>query len=154
MPRISFATYCERRTKLSQVWQDSRDDFSGLSPKEQWALHGYYRFAEALSPKQLHEHWTEQRTKSSSLAQRAGRAYAAFELVLANKPVLVKDMAQPVARKRKRDVKYKVRSLVRPEPDMRKLAKALLSVVQQEVAVLAKGDGGRIIQSNEQKTNH
>lgn len=126
MPRVSFTTYYERRTKLRQAWKANCGNFSNLSPREQWDLHQYYRFAESLNTDQVCENWTTQHTKSSSLAQRAGRAYVAFELAITNKSALVKDAASVVARKRKRGAKYKVQSIVLPQPDAAKLARVLL----------------------------
>ena len=67
------------------------------------------------------------------MPQRAGKAYAIFEKAVASSPSPVEPKpAQPVqGKKRKRDIKYKVSAIVQPEPDMRKLAKALLSIARE-----------------------
>lgn len=130
MSRVSFATYCERRTKLGQSWQTSRSDFLGISPKEQWILHEYYRFSESLTLDQLHQHLTELHAKRSSMAQRAGRAYSALGLAPASKPT---STPQLQGRKRKLD-KVKVEPLVLPQPDSKKVAKILLEILRSETS--------------------
>lgn len=128
MSRVSFATYCERRTKLGQSWRNDRNDFLGMSPKEQWILHEYYRFAESLKPDQLREHWTGQNTKGSSIAQRAGRAFAAFESSAAQNVQVTP--ASPAEGRRHKFGKARVGPIVRPQPDTRKVAKTLLEIVR------------------------
>ena len=98
----------------------------GLRPEDQWTLHQYFRFTESLTPEQVHQHWTEQQAKRSSLAQRAGRAYATFEVALTNRPI-----SQTQGKKRKLG-KVKVESIVLPQPNAKKLAKVLLDVLNNE----------------------
>jgi len=124
MPRVSFTTYCERRTKLSQTWHVDRSGFLGLRPEEQWTLHQYFRLTESLTPEQVHQHWTSLQSQRSSLAQRAGRAYTTFEVALKNRPVPI---LQTQGKKRKLG-KVKVELLVLPQPNARKLARTLLDV--------------------------
>ncbi len=134
MPRVTFTTYCERRTKLQQVWRISSGDFSGLSPNEQWDLHEYYRFADSLTTDQVREHWTKQHTKSSSMAQRAGRAYAALGLALASKVAPVEHPSQLVNGRKRKLGKVKVESVVLPQSDTKKLAKVLLSFFRPDAS--------------------
>lgn len=102
-----------------------RSGFLGMRPDEQWILHQYFRLSEPLTPEQVQRHWAELQSQRSSLAQRAGRAYAAFEVSLANRPAPI---PQTKGRKRKLG-KVKVESLVLPQPDTKRVARTLLEIV-------------------------
>lgn len=131
MPRVPLTAYCERRNKLRQLWKADHGNLLGLSATEQWALHEYYRFAEDLTQNQVREHWNQQHAKRSSLPQRAGRAYAAFESFIAAKQ-LVKSSKQPRSKQLKLG-KVKVDSVVLPQPDVKKLAKTLVDLASEDL---------------------
>lgn len=129
MPRVPLTAYCERRNKLRQLWKADHGNLLGLSATEQWALHEYYRFAEDLTQNQVREHWNQQHAKRSSLSQRAGRGYAAFESIIKAKH-LVKAQPRP---KSKKLGKVKVDSVVLPQPDVKKLAKTLVDLASEDL---------------------
>jgi hypothetical protein len=102
-----------------------------LLPHEQWDLHEYYRFTEQLSEDQLHQHWRSVQAAGSSLPHRAGRAYAAFQPFLVDEPIRIV-VQPPVSSAKRRQVKaVQIKSLVRPEIDIEKLARVLLQIADQ-----------------------
>lgn len=129
MPRITFATYCERRKRLASVWQQATYGFVRLAPSQQRELYEYYRFTEPLSDSVLRRHWLDIRTSKSSLPQRASRSYLALEHLL----VRSQELPQAISAGSRSNKKYfRVYGYIREEPDARKVARVLLEMARKQ----------------------
>lgn len=133
MPRVTFEKYCRQRQDLKDTWNYRAGNFSKISAESQWRLHGYFRFSEDLTQDQLYEHWLEiHKDLSSSSPQNAGHALAAMRPYIVNAPIKAVSTPDERPMRRKKNVRKVVRveSLVRPEIDVEKFAKVLLSMAK------------------------
>lgn len=133
MPRVTFEMYWQQHLALKSTWDNAPGNFSKLPPKDQWQLHEYFLFADALTREQLNGHWLElKKDANSSKHHCAGRAYAAMKPYLVTSPV---KMAPAPARKRRRGKREKsvlrLEGLVRPEPDVEKFVKVLMDIAKE-----------------------
>ena len=130
MPRVTFSQYLGRRQLLVvEYWENDAWAFTELEPHEQWELYEYF---------QPHKHPTEAELRQylasipadSSLPQRAGRAFKRIELTLKI------PAAQRAEARRQPGVKgapVKIKPLVQPEPDFRKIARALIQLARYQL---------------------
>jgi hypothetical protein len=142
VPRLTNQNYLHRKEFLRALWETDRDIFRLLSPIQQRLLHGYYRLTEHLSTTTLLAHRRHLDATNPSLGARAGKAYAlvqrhfdeacvafGFEAVGSGRaiPLYVHHLlAGP----------HGVSAIVRPQPDLPKLSKALLRILETRLAHL------------------
>jgi len=94
---------------------------------EQWHLHAYFRFTGGLSDSNALQHRKAVSRDRPALPQQAGRALRRL-WQSAQAPAV-----QPVAAsgmRRKKVTRVKVRSDVRPQPDVERLAQVLLDLTR------------------------
>jgi hypothetical protein len=123
MPRLNNDRYIRRHRWLRQLWLQQLTAFSWLRPNQQWDIHDYYRPSEELTREQLLEDRQEIARKRPGLAQRASKAL----LILAGRAPSPK---LPVSKAGKRQIM--VRALVRPQIDIERLARAFVSMANQQ----------------------
>lgn len=127
MPRVTYATYRNRHLILRQLWAEEQWIFSLISPGEQWALHDYYLCATPMTEETLRQHYQDIRASGSSLPQRAGKAFARL-----GRRILSRQVASQNTRAPRRHRHIAVSVIVNPEPDLRKLVRALILFVRQQ----------------------
>lgn len=110
--------------QLKELWLVDQDAFSNLSPSDQLALHKYFQFASEKIDIELLEHRRNVHMLDPSLPQRAGRAYA--RLVRG-------DRAHVTYAELPRGGRVSVRAVMRPEPDVHLLAKAVRDIALKEM---------------------
>jgi hypothetical protein len=126
MPRVTDQDYLDRHHRLRQVWLNASGRFANLATGEQWDLHAYYVPSKDLSDEALLEHRGRITQQRRSLPAKAGKA---FEALASGKVHAV--VSGPVITKGKLAGHHlSVRAIVRPEPDLRKFAQALLGVAE------------------------
>jgi hypothetical protein len=124
MPRLNTPTYLQHHHQLKELWLVHQRVFSYLSPSDQLDLHKYFQFASSKTEAELIEHRRNVHALDPSLPHCAGRACAKL-LRGEQAPVPYTDM--PDGRK------IAVRVVMRPEPDLKLLAKALVLIAEREV---------------------
>ena len=127
MPRFTNKEYLQRHEVARRIWQQYRGKFGDLSVNQQWDLHDFYRPSEELTAEALIEHRRRVSRERPSLAALANKAYKI--LVDPNPPTAVSvTPAAAVGSKRA----IRVRAIVRPTPDLRKLARALIELAEEQ----------------------
>ncbi|MDG4668615.1 hypothetical protein [Mycobacterium sp. 236(2023)] len=138
MPRLTHSTYCAQHRYLKQVWVESQPSWVELRPGEQRELHDYYVPTQRFSDEELLEYRQKITALHPSLPQRAGRALKKLRAAHAAYEASVKArVAEPIVvgkGKKKRlskDRVITVKSLVHPQPDIDRLAKAVLALAKE-----------------------
>lgn len=129
MPRLTNQQHIIRHNELFQTWREHPESFRVLTPTEQQCLHTYYATAERLNSRQLIEHRRRLDQEKPALGFRAGKAYAklhrfapaVFDGVHALQRTA--DNAEPR--------QLSVSAVVRPKPDIEKLARAIRLLAEQ-----------------------
>ena len=137
MPRLTAKQYLPAHDQLRRFWLHQPRVFGELTPGEQWRLHHFFKPSHDLSDLELLQH-REQVTKTRpSLPRQAGRALAKLQsaaAVVAVEGVRRAKAPAPVKIRRSRgERRLVVRAVVRPEPDIKKLAQALLEMARAMV---------------------
>jgi hypothetical protein len=141
MPRLTDDQYLYLHRSLRTLWLHDHAVFRVVSQLDQRRVHDYFRPDERLSEKDLLEHRQRITEKYPSLPQQAGRALArihedaavlaVYQTRLAREPQPVKVKPQrtkPVPYGTRRNLI--VRPVIKPNVDMRGLARTLLSLAQ------------------------
>ena len=111
-----------------------------LLPLEQWDLHEFFAIRVTLSDEGLREHRKLAATNDLSLPQRAGRALkklnerlAADSVHLEAKRAALASAPTSAKRKYRKNANrtIRVRSVVHPQPDAAKFARALLDLAKE-----------------------
>jgi hypothetical protein len=113
MARLSTSDYLFFCSYLHEVWQTERQAFSLISTRDQWYLHQYFRPSDDLTPRELLAHREAITQEQPSLPQCAGRA---LRHLADPKPLRVATGSKQI----------RVYSMIRSEPDIPKLARALM----------------------------
>jgi hypothetical protein len=119
MPRLTHDTYTDQRERLCEVWNFIEREFALLKPHEQWDLHRFYAISEDMTDAELRLHRRLVKQVDPSLPQRAGRAYAKLQRG---------DWSQAVTVSMTKGRTLTVRSIVKPKPDPRQYARALIQL--------------------------
>ena len=128
MPRVTYETYRQRHQQLLQLWTEHQGLFVLVDPMEQWALHEYFLCADRPTETELHAHYAKLREQGSSLANRAGKAYAELmRRIDAGQPVQARVKA---AGGRKGKV-LTVRCLVKPQIDVDDYIATVMQIVDR-----------------------
>jgi hypothetical protein len=128
MPRVTNQKYLDRHYQLQERWVKELVQFSDVPALEQRHLHEYYLPSKRVTDEQLLEHRTLITKSQPSLPQKAGKAYS----LLMNGDVYRPTGGAVVTRGKLKGHRITVRPLIRPEPDLRKLAKALLEIAKDK----------------------
>ena len=148
MPRLTNPNYLERYRFCAAAWKDFRVVFSVVPANQQFDIHRYYQTARRTPEADLLKTREELTKAAPSLPQRASKAFAqvyqvfqiAFEQSQGDE---VKFFAavETFASARRSHMAHvystsagrvlRVRGLVRAEPDLHKLAQALLALAEQ-----------------------
>lgn len=127
MPRITKQQYLDRHHLLRKDSLEASVRLGNLTTTQQWALHAYYLPRQDLTDQELLDHRGLVTAQRPSLPNTAGKAFAALQTGRASgiirDPVIIKG--------KMRGSRISVRAMARPEPDVEKLAKALLYVARQ-----------------------
>jgi len=133
MPRLTTPDYLVRYHQLHDWWTDNKIVFRVISPTDQWALHGFFRFAEPLSEPVLLVHRRRVTEDDPSLPHRAGRAYAKLERRIAQVDWTTYGTLASPPRVRStltgKDRHVSVHSVVRPDVDVHRIARALVDQI-------------------------
>lgn len=125
MPRRTKTAYLVSVNQLRQQWQENVGLFGLLSPRDQRYLHDYFQFTEHLDEQELLRHRGAVSQRQPSLPQCAGRALAKFSRARATSPP-----SHVIAGRSRGEVR--IRLVLRPQPDLRLLARALIQFDQQQ----------------------
>lgn len=138
MPRLTGSDYLRQRKLVVELWEQEHIVWAELEPIEQWALHDYYVPSKPLSDPEALEHRRAMSKSQSSLASRAGKAYARLTsyhaaYVPRPQPRPPKRPLPKQKRRRRPSTEYVVRAsaVVRPDPDWHKLARVLLTIAKE-----------------------
>jgi hypothetical protein len=123
MPRINNAQYINRHRWLRQLWLKNPRMFSTLRPNQQWDIHDYYRPSERLTKKQLLQHRRQISRDRPALPHQASKA---LKILAGRAPTL-----KPISIKAGGSRHIEVYSLVQPQIDIERLARALLMLAEQ-----------------------
>ena len=135
MPRLTNKDYLSQRQFLVDVWKASPGLFSVLSYNQQLDLHGFYAPYRDLTDTEAITHRRQVTADHPSLPNSAGKLYVRFfthvqqvQERLQQQPPQLATSKAPTPRTGRRNIQ--VRALARPEPDLQKVAKALLEVAR------------------------
>ncbi len=123
MPRLTTPTYLFQHHQLKALWAQDQDRYAFLSWNDQLDLRKYYLLTLDKTEVELVAHRRNVHLGDPSLPQRGGRAYA---LLRRGEKAKVSYGATPSGRF------ISVRPLMRPAPDLRLLAKAVLWMAIRE----------------------
>jgi len=115
VPRINHQQYCTQRDFLIYAWEHFPKLYGLLSVSQQWDVHRYFQPSRDLTELQLRAHRKTVSAEDHSLPNRAGKAYARM------RQVFEIGSARPTA-----SPTMVVRAVARPEPNLRRLAEALV----------------------------
>jgi hypothetical protein len=98
-----------------------------LTPNEQWDLHNFYVVTQEMTDPELRLHRRLMMDVDPSLPQRAGRAYAKLQRG---------DWSQAGTVTVTKGRAITVRSVVKPNPDLKKLAGLLLGIAMEQQGLI------------------
>jgi hypothetical protein len=132
MPRLTNRHYLEIHYHIRSVWLDNPHPLTALSPKEQWDIHRYFMPDEGLSDDDLLTHRRRVTQFEPKTPQRAGRAYAHLLRAIKEEQEFLPVLRPP--RKKYQRVEageLTVRAVMRPVPDAKLLARALIDLAME-----------------------
>jgi hypothetical protein len=129
VPRISSNTYLNRCSFLRKAWLEFPTVIDNQSPNDQWVIHSYFQPSKHLSPQQQFAHRKIVNLQRLSLPARAGKIYAQI-CIQYERRLAAESQANPApARKGTRLVR--ARGVVRPAPDAKLIAQAIVNLAEQ-----------------------
>lgn len=137
MPRLSNADYLQRHYQLRALWlSNDTSVYSQISPNEQWDIHGFFAPSHDWTDEQLIAYRRTVTVEHPSLPHRAGRAVRHLEAArqaaedrrqyLLHHPQEPSSQPSPKRRQRRGPRHLVVRGDVRPEIDVKLIAKAVV----------------------------
>ncbi|MBD8479284.1 hypothetical protein [Microbacterium sp. CFBP 8794] len=131
MARLTDTSYLATHLELRSVWLKNPVRFALLSAGEQWALHGYFAPEHRLTDDRLLAYRREVSKVDPSLPQRAGKALTKWRMKESPLAAYREHSHSPApGAKRSRNYAVAVFSLVHPEIDPQKLARAFLAAFE------------------------
>jgi hypothetical protein len=124
MSRLTNARYLKTCDSLAKKWHERMDDFSFYSPEDQRYIHDYFRPSEDLTDEQRIAHRVAITNQHPSLPALAGRA-------LKRHSYLPVPLIYVGGKGGKQLHALTVRSVIRPQPDTKKFAQAILALAEQ-----------------------
>lgn len=115
MPRLTNANFLKIHSQLRLFWLHDQVQFAELTPAEQWNLRAYFQPAKDLTDQQLLVHRKVVTWHRPTLPHQAGKALANLW-----RGPSMSSIGQRLA----------VLGVVRPEPDIHKLARALKALAE------------------------
>lgn len=142
MPRLTNDQHYERHLILKRAWTEMPQLYSALLPKDQAAIHAYYQPSKDLTLEALLQHRRQVAKERPGLPAAAGRAYKLMlqeherqrhlAAVRATEPQPTQPAKKP-KRVPRSQRQLRVTSLLRPEPDLQKLAGALIELAKEQM---------------------
>jgi len=120
VPRLNRSQYFIRHGLLFYLWQTHRRVFSYLSPTAQLELHMFYLPTVDIEEHELASYRDYISKIEPTLANKAGKHF--IELTRP-RPETIKIITNPR--------KLRVTSIMQPEPDLQKLARVFLKLVEE-----------------------
>ena len=122
MPRLTRSQYFIRHGLLSYLWETHRQLFSLLSPTAQLELHRFFLPTVDIEEHELASYRAYINKLEPSLAHKAGKHFREFtgprpevaEIITRKKPVVV-------------------RPIMKPEPDLQKLARTFVNLAEHQL---------------------
>jgi hypothetical protein len=127
MPRLTDKQYLKYRKFLRRLWLYRLSTHSFLTPTQQWQIHAYFRPSEDLTNEELLEHRKTITVEHPSLPHQAGRAIKDFGQILRGN-AKARATVTSFAGRNKTARHVGVRSIVRPQIDIPRLARVLLDL--------------------------
>lgn len=143
MPRLTAKRYLYARDQLRRFWLTDEGLYAELTPTEQWQLHDYFQPGKDWPAEQLLKHRAQITKERPSLPHQAGRALSKFQERVAQVALLrVRGAKRPIAagRPSRGERHLEVKAVVRPEPDLKKLSRALIAVALERQVRADAGD--------------
>ena len=119
MPRLNRSQYFIRHGLLSYLWETHRQVFSYLNPPAQLELHRFFLPTVDIQERELASYRDYISRLEPSLAHKAGKHFADLTRP---RPETLKLITKPR--------QLRVTSIMHPEPDLKKLAKAFLKLAE------------------------
>lgn len=110
---------------------------------DQRVLHDYFDPTLVRSEQEALAHRRSVTAAHPGLPQRAGKALKRFQMVKARQLEYVPPVHVSAARARQRGHAITVRAVLKPHPDMRALARAMLSLTPEQIDKLRAGRSAR-----------
>jgi len=125
VPRLTNHDYLQHHRTLVRLWRDHPDVFSDLSVRAQFDLHTYFQTTNLGTDAELLAERARLTAEDPSLPQRAGKALAALH----DAPTKGRPASRACVPAGKGTI-Y-VRGVMRAEPDVKQLARALLCLAEE-----------------------
>jgi len=119
VPRLNRSQYFIRHGLLSYLWETHRQLFGLLSPTAQLELHRFFLPTVDIQEHELASYRDYINKREPSLAHKAGKHFKEF-----TKPS--PEAAEIITRSKS----FELRPIMKPEPDLQKLARAFIAVVK------------------------
>jgi len=135
MPRLTARQYLQAHDKLRRLWPRDPSLFAEVSPTDQWLLHDFFKPDRGLTDLEMLRHRDVITQQRPSLPHQAGRALSRFWDTTARvglkRVAKSKAPATPAQRVRQADRHLVVKALVKPEIDVKKLARVFVMLAEQ-----------------------
>jgi hypothetical protein len=128
--RITLESHYRRRSLLVLLWNEAPRIYGLLSPAHQWELHRFYQPDRMVDFDEFALHIAALKRTEPSLVNRVGKHFAkleSFYLASGTELSKLRGGQYPLARTKRRVV---AAGIVRPEPNLRMLARALLATAE------------------------
>lgn len=132
MPRVTHRDQYKHHLLLREAWTGGRYQgvFGALSTTDQWKLHSFYRPDDALSRQEFVEHLQRINKEQPQLRHVAGKLFQQFERALLQQARPTPALQPVESGSHRRHIV--VRAVARPQPDIDKLIRALIAMVEDE----------------------
>lgn len=141
MPRLTNTTYLQMHRLVRSIWNDNLMVFGYVSHSDQRYLHQYFQPDSQPTDLELLAHRRRVSKKAPSLPQCAGRAFS--HLLVAERRVaevrVRTDRPRVIGDKRR----LVVRSALRPDIDIERIAKVVVSQILEAAAAAVDADTSR-----------
>lgn len=138
MPRVTKRDQYKRYQALRQIWLEPLSgSFGVLSPSEQWKVHAFYQPSERLTFEEFTAHVRETKLRRPGLVHVVGKLsrqiLAEAARIAAIRPEPAPTVAPRGGKRRIQRVRsVTVNPVVRPEPDLHKLVRAMIELAKLE----------------------
>lgn len=131
MPRTTDNQYIFAHTWLRELWLNDRGTFAQLSYADQRYLHAYFQPDKDWTASELIAFRRQVTWEHVGLPQSAGRAVSKLQRAVSGEEVHTPAMLMIEGRHRRAHA-ITVRGVARPEPDLQRLARALLQYAKDQ----------------------
>jgi hypothetical protein len=145
MPRLSNALFLDRHRFLRKMWLECDELYSILEVNQQWEVHRFYQPSKELTDEELVAHRKATTKAEPRLPAIAGRHFAllyqSFRVAYAyaeGDEMRFRSAISQMSRQRPSHMTGKrqiwIRAVANPEPDLQKLASALIDLALHQAA--------------------